>query len=97
MARGRFALAAHAQGSHIPTHGRDCGCPHHFTPGMARRLSQLGLSILLGARRVAYFALAARCRLSRRSEAVAGMALARRGWQPFGAQYRLWPAWRAQA
>src|SRR5207237_974994 len=51
VARCRAALARHAEGADLRADGRDSGRRDHVATGAAGRSSQLGLPLLLGARR----------------------------------------------
>ena len=72
------AIADHAQGAHLRADRRHGGRAHHVAPREARWCAQLGLSLLLAARRDAHAARADECRLLRRSAGVARLAPARR-------------------
>ncbi len=51
LLRIRLALRDHAQGTHIPADRRHCCSAYHLVAGIARGRPQLGLSLLLAARR----------------------------------------------
>ncbi len=95
-ARGR-ALAHHAQGPDARPHRRDRGRAHDLAARADRRQSQLGLSLLLAARRHAHAVGLALGRLRGRGHRMARVAAAGRGWQPLGAANRLRRGRRAAA
>src|SRR5207244_1461329 len=51
VARGRAALADHAQGPDLRSHRRHGGSADHLAAGAIGRRAELGLPVLLGARR----------------------------------------------
>ena len=77
----RAAFDDHAQGAHLRADRRHGRGPDHVAAGAARRRAQLGLSLLLAARRHAGPAGRHERRLLRRSPGVARMAVARGGRQ----------------
>ena len=75
--RSRPPLADHAQGAHLRAHRRHRGRRDHLAARTARRAPQLGLPVLLAARRHLHPAGAAGHRVRRRGTGLAGMAGAR--------------------
>ena len=69
-------VADHAEGADPCTHRRPCGRAHDVVAGGAGRQNELGLPVLLVARRQLHAVRAAECRVSCRSEGVAGLAAA---------------------
>src|SRR5579884_4465696 len=82
MAWGGDAFAACAQGTDLCAHRRPGGGAYHFAARANRRLAQLGLSLLLAARRDLCPAFAAELRLPRGSRSLAGMVVASGRRQP---------------
>ncbi len=66
LAGVRAALADHAEGAHLPAHRRHRGGADDVSPGADRRHPELGLPLLLAARRDVRARRAARVRLPRR-------------------------------
>ena len=80
---GRGApLADHAEGAHLRADRRHRRRAHHLAAGADRRRAQLGLPLLLAARRHAHAARADERRLLRRGARLARLAAARGGRQP---------------
>ena len=69
-------VADHAEGADPCAHRRACGRTHDVVAGGARRQNELGLSLLLVARRQLHAVRPAERRVSYRSEGVAGLAAA---------------------
>ena len=79
LARCRRALADHAEGADLRAHRRNRRGAHDFVAGATGRRAQLGLPLLLAARRHVHVERAAARRLSRRGGRLARVAVARRG------------------
>ena len=77
VARAGAAFAAHAGSAHVRADGRHRRRADHVVAGDDRRIAQLGLSLLLGARRDAHARGAAHRRLPERGAALARVAPAR--------------------
>ncbi len=76
MARGGPAIADHPEGSDLRADRRPRGRAHHVAAGVAGGRSQLGLSLLLAARRDLHLEFPAAGRLQRRGLGVARMVVA---------------------
>ena len=74
--RGRGALADHAQGAHLRAHRRHRGRRHHLAARDAGGQPQLGLPVLLAARRHAHPRVPDARRLLRRGHGLARLAAA---------------------
>ena len=79
VARARHALAHHAEGPHLRAHRRDRRRGDDVAARDARGRAQLGLPLLLAARRHAHPRVAHARRLPRRGPGVARLVAARRG------------------
>ena len=75
----------------------NCGGAYHLASRVARRREELGLSLLLGARRDINPALASGCGIPRRSAGVARVAFASRCGKSFRTQYCVRSSRRAEA
>ncbi len=76
LAGARAALADDPEGAHLPADRRHRGGPDDVSAGADRRHAELGLPLLLAARRDVRARRAARMRLPRRGGGVEGLALA---------------------
>src|SRR4030095_2392291 len=95
MARCDRALTHYVKRPDLCAHwGIGCGA-HHFIAGTHRRRPELGLSLLLVARRGAHFACVNERGVSRGSNVVASMVAARHRGEPGNAGNNLPRAWGA--
>ena len=76
ISRPRDALADHAEGADLCADRRHCRGAHHLAAGKARRRTELGLSLLLAARRHLHAAGADELGLYRGSRRLAQLAVA---------------------
>jgi hypothetical protein len=82
LGRRGDALAHHAQGPHVRSLGRHRGCRYHLAARAARRRAELGLPVLLAARRHLLPAVPPQQRLRRGSAPVGRVVAAGGGRQP---------------
>ncbi len=90
LARRGQAITDHVEGSHLRADRRHRRCADDLAAGEHRWRAQLGLSVLLAARRDVYAVRAVARRLSRRGAGVAGVAAARGRRQAPGSADHLW-------
>src|SRR4051794_1752554 len=95
MARRSRAVADHAQGADLPTHWRDHRGGDDEPPGGDRRGPQLGLPLLLAARRIDDTADDALHGVHRRGPRMARVAAAVDRGRPGAAAHHVRPRWRA--
>ena len=84
VGRGRAPVAGRPQGPHLRPNGRPRRRADDVAAGAARRRTELGLPVLLAARRHVHPERADRRRLHRRGRGVAGLAAAGGGGRPGG-------------
>src|SRR5271169_623970 len=97
MDGGGQALARRAEGTDLCAHRRHRRCPDDLAAGATRRRAQLGLPVLLAARRHLYFASINACWVLRRGTDVARLAVSRGRRKSRSAADHVWPRRRATA
>ncbi len=95
LRRCRRTIVDHAQGAHLPSHGRNRRCSDHLLAGTARRRAKLGLSLLLASRCHVYPARTYECGLLRGSPSLARLAAAGGGGKPRSSADHVWHSGRA--